>query len=35
MIAQLNDMLDRIQNTPNHHNLIMPVNENDQIINNI
>lgn len=35
MIAQLNDMLQRIQLEPEHHNLTMPVNENDQIINNI
>ena len=27
MIAQLNEMLNRINITPNHHNLTMPVNE--------
>ena len=35
MIAQMNEMLNRINIEPHHHNLTMPCNEELQIINNI
>jgi|TARA_B110000285_G_C14662955_1_gene396881 hypothetical protein len=35
MVIQMDDILDRVHLAPTHHKLMMPINEKDQIINNI
>jgi hypothetical protein len=35
MILQMDDILNRVHLAPTHHQLMMPINEKDQIINNI